>query len=440
MARCGAMWRSASKSKNEPPSARFVVLGPPADRRVALFQQALTGLGHPAACVIPYAELLSGRVALWDLVQPGTILRVESPGKDFETERMLIAAGAGAAEAEGCERISAKAAINLPFERGRLRYTRQWYLGLCAALQLVAAQLEQCPSRGAMSAPGEIAVMFDKRACHERLSRHDIAVPPALGPVHSFDELMSRMEQTGYRRVFVKLAHGSSASGAVAYQTQGTRHLAITTVEMVCHDGEVQLYNSRRMRAYREPHEIATLIDALCRQRVQVEQWLPKAGIDGCAFDLRLVVIAGQARHIVARLSRSPMTNLHLLNARGDVTAITARMGPMAWAAALHTCERAMACFPSSLYAGIDLLVTPDFRHHAVLEVNAFGDLLPGLLSHGVDTYTAEVLAMGDTRAIADKRVGTGTTAPCLVHYGDTAAVPAVAAHGTLPFPPGESM
>ena len=53
-----------------------------------------------------------------------------------------------------------------------------------------------------------------------------------------------------------------------------------------------------------------------------------------------------------------------------------------------------MTCFAESLYAGIDLLLTPDYRHHRVLEVNAFGDLLPRLLWNGLDTYQAEVQAL----------------------------------------------
>jgi hypothetical protein len=216
-------------------------------------------------------------------------------------------------------------------------------------------------------------------------------VPRSLGAVRSFEELAARMRQAGCPRVFVKLAHGSSASGVAAYQTDGRRHQATTTVEMVHVGGELRLYNSRRIRVYRELPEIAALIDALCRHRVHVEQWLPKAGLDGRTVDLRVVVIGGQARHTVVRLSRSPMTNLHLLNDRGDPATLRARMGPAAWDAACQTCERAMAPFAGSLYAGIDLLVAPDYRRHAVLEVNAFGDLLPGVLWEGRDTYTAEL-------------------------------------------------
>jgi hypothetical protein len=87
------------------------------------------------------------------------------------------------------------------------------------------------------------------------------------------------------------------------------------------------------------------------------------------------------------------MTNLHLLNARGNRDAVVQRMGVEAWEAAQQTCLRAMACFPQSLYGGIDLLVSPGYRRHAVLEINAFGDLLPDVLDDGNDTYAAEIAA-----------------------------------------------
>src|SRR4029077_16576443 len=99
--------------------------------------------------------------------------------------------------------------------------------------------------------------------------------------------------------------------------------------------------NSRRIRRYEQAGEIAELIDALCRERVHVEQWVPKAALEGMAFDLRVVVIAGRAEHVVPRLGRGPMTNLHLKNRRGDVAALRAKMESPDWEAALHTCRRA---------------------------------------------------------------------------------------------------
>jgi len=371
----------------------LVVAGGPADRRVELLQAALAGLGRPPARVVAYADLLDGAVRLDDLVRPGDTVRIESPGKDSALERRLIAA---AAEPEpGFDHYPPAALADLPVERGRILSSRQWYRGFAAALGRIAEQLALAPPHRLMNHPAEIAVMFDKPACHARLGAAGVAVPPALDPVGSYAELVEAVRAAGMRRVFIKPAHGSSASGVVAYEWQAGRQQATTTVEMVGDDGQQpRLYNSRRVRTYRDPAAIARLIDELCRQRVHVERWLPKAGIAGHVFDLRVVVIAGQARHAVARMSRTPITNLHLLNPRGDLGAVRELLGPAAWAAALRTCEDAAACFPKSLYAGIDLLIGRDLRSRAVLEVNSFGDLLPGVLCAGRDTYAAEILAM----------------------------------------------
>jgi hypothetical protein len=396
------MWLSASSDGWRGPD-RFVVIGNPGGRRVELFQAALNDLRLPAARVVSYVDLLSGKVALPRLVREGTVVRIESPGKDFEVERALIAAGADAADGdEGFDRVSRQAAQNLSFERGRILYPRQWYLGYFATLRLIELELAECPTHHPfprplpqwMNSPAEIALMFDKIACHQALSSRGSPVAPGLSAINSFDELGERMKAQNWRRVFVKLAHGSSASGVVAYQTDGRRHQATTTVETARQNGELRLYNSRRIRVYRDWREIAELIDALCRHRVHVEQWLPKAGFDNRTFDLRVVVIAGRACHTVARLSRSPMTNLHLLNERGDEDAVRERVGRAAWDAALRNCELAMECFPGSMYAGIDLLFTPDYRRQVVIEVNAFGDLLPGVFWQGQETYAAELLAM----------------------------------------------
>ena len=325
------------------------------------------------------------------------IIRIESPGKDFGVERALLMLGADTVDGgdSPAARLSKDECASLSEDKGRILYPRQWYHGFCAALNRVEAELADAPAHTLMNAPGDIAVMFDKRLCHARLEAAGIPVPGRLGPVRSYNELVSRMREARWSRVFVKLAHGSSASGVVAFQSSETRCQATTTVEMVDDPSEpmgLRLYNSRRIRTYTDTGRIARLIDALCVHGVHVEQWLPKAGLDGHTLDLRVVVIAGEARHIVVRMSKSPITNLHLLNRRGDPDAVRLRMGEDAWRAAMETCERTMQCFPDSLYAGIDLLITADFKRHAVLEVNAFGDLLPGILSDGQDTYMAELL------------------------------------------------
>ena len=359
----------------------FVVVGNDGDARVLGFQRALRARALPPARVVSYAEVLSGTPVVRG--DAPVAVRIESPGKDFETERLLLAAGEpGVAPPAG-------------FERGRIHHPRRWYLGFCRALGRLGQQLAAHPAASFMNPPDDIAILFDKRACHQRLLAADVPVPPALGPVESYEELRSAMRDAGCRAVFVKLAHGSSASGAIAYRTDGRgRHSAATTVETVQDSGAAKLYNSRRIRTLHREREIAELVDALAPYRLHVEAWLPKAGFSGCAFDVRVVVIGGRAHHAVARLSQSPMTNLHLRNRRAGAAEIAGFLGSDVWRRMLRAAEDAMQRgFPASLYGGVDVMVTASLRTVAFLEVNAFGDLLPGVLHEGEDTYQAELSA-----------------------------------------------
>jgi hypothetical protein len=389
------------------------VIANPGSRRIQLFQEALAALCVPPARVVAWHDLLAGTTVLSDVVGQGDIVRIESPGRDFEVERAILAAGATVIdEEEGYERLAPEQVSQLSFDKGRILAPRQWYLGFRYALQLVTRQLAACPPHRLLNDPAEIALMFDKRACHARLWAAGIPVPPALTPPRSHQELVEYMRLTGRRRVFVKSAHGSSASGVAAYQTDGRRGQAVSTVEMIRRDGVLHLYNSRRIRVYRDLSEIAALIDALCGHRVHVEQWLPKAAYAGRVFDLRVLVIAGRAHHVVVRAGTTPMTNLHLLNTCGEPEVVRERMGDDAWTAGMDACERAMALFPRSLHGGVDLLVSPDFKRHAILEVNAFGDLLPGVAHQGQDTYTAQIIA---TRNWAPPHPWSDRSAPAMV-------------------------
>ncbi|GIE71443.1 hypothetical protein Apa02nite_075510 [Actinoplanes palleronii] len=233
--------------------------------------------------------------------------------------------------------------------------------------------------------------MTAKPECHAALTAAGVPVPPALGPVDGYASLRAAMTSAGWNRVFVKPAYGSSASGVLALAVGGPRIMAVTSVEL----SQGRLFNNLRVRRYDDEASIATIVDRLAPDGLHVERWYPKASLGNRVLDLRVVVIAGQARHVVVRTSRSPMTNLHLGNARGDVTAIRAAAGEQAWSAAMRSCVRAAACFPDTLHAGVDLMFRAGWQDHAIAEVNAFGDLLPNVLTEdGLDTYGAQVAAV----------------------------------------------
>ena len=121
-------------------------------------------------------------------------------------------------------------------------------------------------------------------------------------------------------------------------------------------------------------------------------------GFDGRTFDLRILVIAGDPRHGVVRTSHSPITNLHLGNARGDLDTVKRALGRERWEKALGVAASAARCYPKCHYVAVDLMIGTGFDRLAVAEVNAFGDLIPNVASEGDDTYTAELRSFVKSR------------------------------------------
>jgi glutathione synthase/RimK-type ligase-like ATP-grasp enzyme len=237
--------------------------------------------------------------------------------------------------------------------------------------------------------------MFDKTACSALLSASGCPIPESLGTPSGFDELMSLMDARKQPRLFLKLCHGSSASGAVALERSGALIQGFSTTRLIdSAEGGIKLYNERKVIRYDSLHDLRKLIDALCKQRALAEAWIPKAGIQQRRFDVRVVVIGRKARHVVARLSRTPFTNLQLGGTRMDSASLRQHLGDAAYEKILHAAEDAMRAFPQCLFAGVDVALESNLRRAHVLEVNAFGDLLSGLLHEGRDTYTWEVEEM----------------------------------------------
>jgi hypothetical protein len=378
-------------------SRPLVVIGNPENRRVTLFLGAARRLNLPPPQVIGYDRLLAEPASGdWkSLVPAAAIVRIESPGENAAVEQALIRRGGRLLQLDPgqIEAVAAAAA-----ERGRIAGSALWYAGYRDLLAEIEAALRPREVRW-MNHPAEIPLLFDKSRCQSLLSSRGISVPDAL-PLDGRSpsctaELFAELDRAGWPRVFVKLRYGSSASGVVALARSRSRMQATTSVELATEGGQTKLFNSLRVHRYTDPAQIASILDELCRQHVHVERWVPKAGLAGRTFDLRVVSIAGQPRHLVMRTSAGPITNLHLGNQRGDVAALWARWPPAARESAWAACRAAAACFPRSLYCGIDLALLPGLRRHAILEVNAFGDLLPGIVdAHGDDTYSAELKAL----------------------------------------------
>ena len=373
---------------------QLLVFCNPENRRIDLLRQSAVQTGWSIK-PISYERLLTDAVDLEAEARGCIAARIDSPGENFAVERMLLARGSELAAQLGYQCLAAEAALRLEYELGRIHFPGQYFLGFTALLHDIDAQL---PSMRWMNSPQSVGTMFDKPATVACVQAQGLQTPIQLGVFASFEQLRELLEARGLKRVFVKLTTSSSASGVVAIVRQGDRLRATTTVEMVDGGrGERKLYNSLKLQHLNHTTEIERLIDCLVPHRIFAEQWLPKAAYDHrSTFDLRAMVIDGVATHFVPRVSSSPMTNLHLGNRRGDWAWVEHRLG-VNLERFRQTCSQAAGAIQGVFYSGLDVVIDPTWKRFQVLEANACGDLLPGLVDvKGDSTYTAQLRRLAE--------------------------------------------
>jgi len=361
-------------------SRHSVILGVPGSQRVERFQESLSEACMPPAKVLSWLDFLNG-ASLEDQIRRGAIVRIESPGDDFPTWRMMVASGEGA--------MSLADALTLPPEPGRIRCGAQWYSGFSYALTRLVEELDAAAEHLLIGDPADIALMFDRARCQRHFADAGVAVPSILPPPADFDDLVKQTEAAP--RVFLKSLHGASASGVMAIERGPRAQLqAWTALELT--DGA--LFNNRRVRKVRDQKALAAIVNALVAEGAHLERWVPKGSLSGRTVDLRVLCIAGKPRHAVVRSSTTPLTSLQPGNPRGNLKDLQSAAGREAWMALAALCKQASRTLPRSLHVGLDVALSPDWKNPMVTGADAFGDLLPGVRSQDEDTGLAEINAL----------------------------------------------
>lgn len=348
---------------------RLCLIGNPDNRRIALNQSAALELGMHCHALAwrDYPEWL-GELDAYDLV------KIESSGED----EVVLAQQ---------EKLGGVTANDRATQLGELRWMSDSHRGFCRQLQALNSSVASF-----VNPPDDIELMFDKWACHKLFTQAGIARPASfLAPdnVSDFLERINELTVGGHPvgRLFLKPLHGSSASGVLAFRWQGEQLQIIAPIEIVRRDsGETRFFNSLNIRSYLKFADIKAILQHLLPHGMIAEQWLGKSQIDSCNVDARIVVVAGKACHFIARKSPHPMTNLHLGSERVSRRDFATAFGSKALTACNDIAEQAANCFPDSLYAGVDVMLTKRLKP-VVLEINAFGDLLPNVLYQGKSTY-----------------------------------------------------
>jgi len=366
-------------------SPHWLIIGAKQDPRVQGFQQALHRAGYATANVLDYHQ--HDPLQLGKDFTPHTYLRIESPSHDLTVVRKLMKQGQERAEQAGFHVCSDQELDQAQLDKGQFIAPHQFYFGLKQHLAPISQQLRDTPVAASMNHIPDIVHFFDKQQCHQQLSQQHISVPRALYDIGSYQELRDRMQQQRLHQVFIKTRFGSGASGIIALRTQPSRIHAQTTLTQQ----HGALYNTRRLVTIHDEPTLARLVDQLCLWGVQCEAWVPKASINQRSSDCRLLLVNQALHFAVLRQSRTPITNLHLLNQRSTIQALTQRMQPTDWQAVTETAYKIAKCFPKSFHIAIDLAVHRDLQQHSVLEINAFGDFLQNIHHNNMNSYDWEI-------------------------------------------------
>jgi hypothetical protein len=363
--------------------AMITLIGNPGSRRVKGFVEAAARYKRPVN-IISYVDVIRGRFS----PPSAGIVRIDSPGECAETCRSILLAGIEPLAAVNGSPITRIEIDRLRFERGAILYPRQWFFGYREILYGLGSRCAGASVRW-MSTPRSIITAFDKLKCLELWENVGLPVPNRYPPVTCYQQLRENVRER-HARLFLKLRYGYSAMGAIALEWRDSLVRAITTVEVEMAAGGPQLFVSKRPRVVTRESQIEWLVDKLADEELLVEDWLPKSRWNGHPFDVRVVTIGGHARHAVGRANASPFTNLNLDATRIERAELVGYLG-RTWKSVESLSAAAARQLPGAGMLGIDLLIRPSGKQPVLLEANAFGDNLPGLLWQGMSTWDAQL-------------------------------------------------
>ncbi len=339
------------------------------DRRATGFLRAASARGVEVSA-IDHQVLLAQPERLLALLDRPAWVRLDAMGPEC-TPRLLALGGVH-------DREPAHGELVAPAARHR------GFLAHLERLAKVVATRSWCW----LTPPALVAELFDKDRTAERLAAHEIRTTEVLHvSEHTPEGLFAAMAERGASRVFVKLRFGSSASGLAVVSQRNGRRTVWTTLER----SGGRWFNSLRVRRLDSASAQDAALAFVLGEGARVELADQKLRLRGRHCDVRFVIVEGRCRLALPRTSTHPITNLHLGGTRGDAVALRPLVGPERWAEAVDMAERAAH---GAFMVGVDLLFRASDLAPRVIEVNAFGDLLPGLRSEGRDAYDWQVEAL----------------------------------------------
>lgn len=254
-----------------------------------------------------------------------------------------------------------------------------------------------------LNPPRELMELLNKIRCKHVLHEAGLPVTQSLGAdIGDSETLLSRMKEMRIFSVFIKPVSGSGAAGVTAFRVQ-PRTGRMAAYSCAAPDPAFfkaesstafrpPLINTKKLHTFTEPAEILIFLDSLLSLGCIVERWYPKADFQGWSYDMRAVCQYGALDFLLARLSKGPVTNLHLNNHPLEASRLMLPEGVIP--AIEELCQRALGCYPGLRSAGIDILLEKGSLKPRIIEMNGQGDLLYQDIYDKNEIYSHQVRMM----------------------------------------------
>ena len=228
--------------------------------------------------------------------------------------------------------------------------------------------------------PGAIDLLLNKQKCKERLVRAGLSVTEEIGggkgegPIKRVEQLLEIMQKNRGYQVFVKPIFGSGAAGVSAFRWQPNTGKMVLYTCMWKEDGMPDLVNTKKLRKVTDARQVLSLMEQLLQMECMVERWYAKEEHEGFSYDLRAVIQDKTMDFCLARLSKGPVTNLHLNNRplKFDDLGLSGTVKEQVE----ELCIQAAECFPGLRSVGVDILLEKGSQRPRVIEMNGQGDLI----------------------------------------------------------------
>ena len=236
-----------------------------------------------------------------------------------------------------------------------------------------------------LNTPDALLRALDKKETKEVLMDKGLKVTPMLPSPQSFDELRQLLADCG-RGCFLKPRYGSGAGGimAIRYQPNRNKWVVYTTLRQV--DGVI--HNTKRINRLSVEKEIIPLAEAVIQTEAILEEWIPKAQLQGENYDLRVVCRESEIDYIVVRCSKGSITNLHLNNKAHwwNELSLSEEVRQQIY----FQCQEAVQSLDLQ-YAGVDVLIERGTDIPYIIEVNGQGDhVYQDMFAHN-SIYTQQI-------------------------------------------------